>query len=176
MGSRFTYMAMMRAALPFVLPQYDKVLSLDIDTIVDQDISELWNINLGDNYFAAVLEPDRCRGGKYYKEGDPQLYYNVGVVMYNLKQLRDRKGMEVIKSLNKEKYPFLEQDCMSKLCEGRILTLSNDYNCTNYSNYAICGRSFDPKIYHFAAIKDWQDYKEVKKYRDMKIGNEEFVF
>lgn len=175
MNSRFTYMAMMRAALPFVLPQYDKVLSLDIDTIVVQDISELWDIDLKDNYFAAVLEPDRCVGGKYYKN-NCRLYYNAGVVMYNLKQLRDRKGMEVIRSLNNRHWPFLEQDCMCELCEDRILTISNDYNCTNYSDYPICGRSFDPKIVHYAAISDWQRYPEVIQYRDMKISDGEFTF
>lgn len=168
MNSKFTYMAMMRAALPFLLPQYDKVLSLDIDTIVVDDISDLWDIDLEDNYFAAVIEPDRCVGGKYYK-GGCRIYYNAGVVMYNLKQLRDRKGMEVIKSLNDHRWPFLEQDCMSELCEGRIASLANDYNCTNYSDYPICGRSFDPKIVHYAAIKEWQDYPEVKMYREMKI-------
>ena len=175
MNSRFTYMAMMRAALAFVFPQYDKILSLDIDTIVDKDISELWDLDLGDNYLAACVEPDRCIGGKYYK-GGCRTYYNVGVVMYNLKQLRDRKGMEVIKSLNEKVYPFLEQDCFSELCENRILTISNDYNCTNYSSYPICGRSFNPKIYHYAAIKDWQNYPEVIKYREMKISNGEFEF
>ena len=175
MNSRFTYMAMMRAALPFVFPQYKKMLSLDIDTIVDQDISELWDIDLKDNYLAAVTEPDRCYGGKYYKN-KCKLYYNAGVVMYNLEQLRDRRGMEVIKSLNETKYPFLEQDCFSELCEGRILSISNDYNCTNYSEYPICGRSFDPKIYHYAAIKNWQNYPEVIKYRDMRISNGEEEF
>ena len=54
MKSSFTYLAMMRAALCHVLPEYvDKVLSLDVDTIVKADVSELFELDLHGNYFAA---------------------------------------------------------------------------------------------------------------------------
>ncbi len=171
MKSKFTYMAMMRAALAYLLPQHDKVLSLDIDTIAVQDISDLWDIDLKNNYFAACTEPERCIGGKYHNEGDPRLYYNIGVTMYNLKELRKGKAMEVIELLNNKRYTFVEQDCMNILCEGCTASLANDYNCCKYSSQQWCGRSFDPKIIHFAGIPDWaeKDYPEVKMYRDMKI-------
>lgn len=177
MNSRFTYMAMMRAALPFIFPQYDRILSLDIDTIVIQDISELWDMDLGNNYFAACVEPDRCIGGDGYN-GICRNYYNIGVTMYNLDALRNRKGMEVIKSLNEKEYPFVEQDCMSELCDGATITISNDYNAMPYSDYPYCGRSFDPKIIHYAGIQKWQekDFPELIKYREMKISNGEFEF
>ena len=175
MKSKFTYMVMMRPVLPFILPQYKKILSLDVDTIVDKDISAIWDIDLKDNYMAACIEPDKCIGGKYY-QGGCRLYFNGGVVLYNCEQLKNRKGWEIIKRLNEQYYPFVEQDCMCEMCEGGILPLSNDYNYTPYSSYYICGKSFDPKIYHYAAIKKWQDCPEVIKYREMKIGNENFEF
>ena len=170
MNSRFTYMAMMRAALCYLLPHHDKVLSLDIDTIVVQDISDLWDIDLGDNYFVACVEPDRCWGGKWHKETDPRMYYNVGVTMFNLKKMREDKAEEIIQDLNVSKYDFIEQDCMNKLCQGGILNLSNDFNCMKYSGYQYCGHSFDPKIIHFAGIKDWFNInsKELKKYKEKK--------
>lgn len=176
MNSKFTYMVMMRVALPLILPQYNKILSLDVDTIVDQDISDIWDIDLGDNYLGMVIEPDKCFGGKYYK-GGCRTYYNGGVVLYNCELMRDRnKSWDVIKRLNEVKYPFVEQDCLCEMCEHRILPISNDYNCTNYSDYPICGHSFDPKIWHYAAIKNWQRYPEVLKYKNMKISDGEFEF
>lgn len=178
MNSRFTYMAMMRAALCYLLPQHDKVLSLDIDTIVVQDISELWDINLGSKYFAACVEPDRCVGGRYYKKGDPRRYYNIGVVMYNLKELRDRKAAQIIHALNEKEYPFVEQDAMNEFCDGWTMSISSDYNCMKYG-VEYCGRSFDPKIIHFAAVPNWnkrQDITELNMFRNMKIGNGEFEF
>ena len=42
MNSSFTYLAMMRAALAKLFPDIDRILSLDVDTIIDQNISDLW--------------------------------------------------------------------------------------------------------------------------------------
>lgn len=178
MNSKFTYMAMMRAALPFIFPQYDKILSLDIDTIVVQDISELWDIDLGNNYFAACVEPERCKGGKWHKQTDPSLYYNIGVAVYNLKQLRNQKAFEIIKELNKKEYPNLEQDVMGLFCENRTITISSDYNCTKYCEKQWCGRSFNPKIIHYAGISNWiqKNFPEVKEFEEMRISNGEFEF
>ena len=175
MNSRFTYMAMMRAALPFIFPQYDKILSLDIDTIAIQDISELWDIDLKNNYFAACVQPERCKYGKFDNR-ICEKYYNAGVVMYNLQQLRDGKGMAVIKQLNKQKHNFLDQDVMNFLCDGKTITISNDYNYCKYSEYQWCGKSFDPKIIHYAGIKDWDNFPEIDKYRKMEISDGHFKF
>lgn len=163
MGSKFTYMAMMRATYALMFPQYDKILSLDVDTIIDKDISELWDIDLGDNYFAAVSEPDRCSGGKYYFS---PVYTNIGVAMYNLKKLRsDNLLNNVIMNLNYKYYQFLEQDCFNEFCQGHILELPNMYNCTNYCVYPFTGWCDDPKIIHYAGLKLYGHLPYFEKYR-----------
>ena len=44
--------------LPLYLPQdIDKVLYLDVDIIINRDLKELFNSDLGSNYFAAVPDP-----------------------------------------------------------------------------------------------------------------------
>ena len=40
------------------MPHYDKVLYLDSDLIVKGDVSELFNVELGDNLLAAVRDID----------------------------------------------------------------------------------------------------------------------
>jgi len=46
-------MALIRVALGKIFPDLDKVLSLDVDTIVNENISELWDIDISDYYIAA---------------------------------------------------------------------------------------------------------------------------
>ncbi len=155
--NRFTYMVLIRAAFAKIFPQYDKILSLDVDTIVDKDISDIWNLPIDDYYFSAALEPYCSKGGKFEKMDK---YYNVGVALYNLKKLRDGKVDEVIESLNTVPYDFLEQDCFNKLCEGHILDMSSDYNACNWTT-----PTGNPRIVHYAGIKNWSNEPLVQKYR-----------
>lgn len=164
MKSHFTYMALMRSVVAKMFPQYDKMLVLDVDTIVVEDISELFDIDLKDNYFAAVAEPDRCKGGPHYTL---DTYVNIGVTMYNLEKLRKSgKVDQVVKSLNTYSYPFMEQDCFNELCQGKILRLSNEYNSTNECKYPFTGYCRIPKIVHYAGMKldDYIHKFDVQKY------------
>lgn len=152
----WTYMVLMRAALHRVFPDLDRILSLDIDTIVGRDISELWNLPLDDYYLAGVREP--YKSDVYHRQ-----YINCGVMMLNLKKLRDWMGDELIRSLNEKKYPFNEQDCISDLCDGAILEIPSDYNQCNWT-----APTTNPKIVHFAAIRHWQNAPIVEMYRSME--------
>ena len=149
----WAYMSMMRAALCKVL-DVDLVLSLDADTIVDGDISGLWELPMEDYYFAAVSEPDRCQDGT--------VYTNIGVALFNLDKMRDGKADEVIKALNWKRYYILEQDCLNEKCQGHILALPSAYNVC-----AFTAPSKSPKIIHYAGIRDWMDMDIVKKYADI---------
>ena len=160
-SQRWTYMVLMRAALTKILPaELDTVLSLDTDTIVDKDISELWDLDLGEHYFAAAREPRKSAGGDWYVR---PLYVNVGVALFNLRQLR-QDGMDgrIIRALNTKSYDFNEQDCLNEQCEGRILTISSDYNANDYTEPAR-----ETKIIHYAARGDWRNEEIVQKYRAM---------
>jgi len=65
MKSRYTYLALMRAALAYVLPSdIDVVLSMDCDTLVVGDITELWERDMTGYYFSASIEPHRTRWDK----------------------------------------------------------------------------------------------------------------
>ena len=152
MKSQFTYMAMMRAALCHVLPHdLDRVLSLDVDTIVIEDISDLWNLPIDDCYFAAVKEPKRCIYNHYYT--------NIGVALYNLSRLRDGKADEAIALLNSERFEYLEQDVFNKVCRGNIYIMPPEYNVNRYT-----GNSMVRKIMHYANMKQWEDRLEYIKY------------
>lgn len=153
MDSGFTYMAMMRATYAKEFPELERILSLDVDTIVNQDISSLWDLPLLDKYyFAAAVEP-----GATEKHG--YLYANIGVALYNLEKLRDGKSDEVIAELNANKYRYLEQDVFNKLCQGGIFEMDPTYNSTPFT------KQIDkPHIVHYAGQKKWDGAQLVRQY------------
>ena len=163
MNSRFTYLAMMRAALAKMFPDLDKILSLDVDIIVNKNISSLWNLPIQNYYFAAAREPLRSTGGKYYT---CPLYTNTGIALYNLKKLReDKKVDEVIFKLNQHPYNFLEQDVFNLSCQGSIAIMQPEYNANEWVEP--CRE--EPKIIHFAGIPTniWEKNELVKKYTNI---------
>lgn len=158
MKSRFTYMAMMRATYAKLFPNLNKILSLDVDTIVVDDISDLWDVPLGDGgdrgyYFGAAREFGRSFNG--------YLYTNIGVAIYNLKKLRDGMVDTIIGKLNVVPLPFVEQDAFNLNCQGKILPLSSEYNVTNFTD-----PSEHPKIIHYAGKKEWFNEKEYLEWKE----------
>lgn len=156
MRSGYTYMAMMRAALCHVLQGTDKVLSLDADTVVLKDCSDLWDFPMDGCYFAACEEWHRTANGLQY--------CNHGVVLYDLDMMRDGKADECIKVLNSRKYQWVEQDVVNYLCQGRIAKLPARYNSCWWTNKGK-GRTV---IRHYAGQKrrEWEELPEVTKWRD----------
>ena len=160
MNSQYTYMAMMRAALCHVLTAEDVVLSLDFDTIIVDDISGIWDLPIEDCYFAACPEWHRSKNGLRYT--------NHGVVLFNLKKLRDGKADEVIEVLNSTFFRWVEQDVMNYLCQGRIYPMPNKFNQNEWTVHPPetepCPH---PTLVHYAGIKHWQDEPLVLAYKDV---------
>lgn len=154
MGSPFTYMAMIRAVLCYYFPDLDRILSLDVDTIVVRDISDIWDLPIEDFYFSASQEPSRCKDGEFYS--------NIGVCLYNLEKLRDGTADKAVEVLNTKTRMFLEQTVMNQLCQGHILDMPSEYNANRYTIPTL-----DPKIVHYASIKDWTEYSDYKDYEQM---------
>ena len=153
-STEWTYIGLIRAALTKVFPNLDKILTIDCDTIVARDVSDLWDISLDGYYFAGVREPhlSNMSGG---------LYVNAGVMMLNLKKLReDGKDDEMIRVLNTKRMWFVAQDAMNAVCRGGILELPGDYNASTYTT-----PTTNPKIVHYAGNRHWRDYDLVRKYR-----------
>ena len=153
----WTYMTMMRLALSKLLPDCSRALWLDCDTIVKHDISELWDLDMTDYYFAAVREPR--------KSTDSMLYINAGVLMCNLEKLR-ADGMDdfLIREVDTRDYDFVDQGCIVRNCQGRILELPGRYNTSRFTQP-------DTEIWirHYAANKDWIFNDQYKKYKSKEI-------
>lgn len=154
----WTYIGLIRGALAKVFYEYDKILSIDCDTVVVRDVSELWDIPLDDYYVAGVKEP--VLSAQHHS-----LYINAGVTMWNLKKMReDGKDDELIYALNTRPYIFCSQDALNEVLAGGILELPSIYNATRYTE-----ETENYKIAHFAGSNppNWRDLDIVKYYRDM---------
>lgn len=160
MSSQFSYLSLMRAALALMpeLADIDRILSLDVDTICCRNVSQIWDMPIDDCYFSATSEPTEV---KKFKN---MLYCNTGVALYNLEKLRDGKAQEVVDCLNWRKYPNIEQDVFSFLCQGHIHDMPTEYNYTRFT-----GQTNVTRIEHYAGYnaKRWREEPLVKTYREM---------
>ena len=152
----WTYMILMRAALCHILPDVDKVLSLDCDAFCVRDTSCIWDVDLDGKYFAGVAERAKSEAGKPY--------VNFGVVLFNLDEMRDGKADEIIEALNRKRFKFPEQDAMNQLCNGRIVELPTEFNAMSFN-----ANLDSPRIVHYAGVKreKWHANPEARLYLDM---------
>lgn len=160
----WTYMTLLRAVLPYIFPDLDRILALDNDTVMLQDVSDIWDLPIDDYYYAAAKEPMKSKGGCWYMCGH---YGQGGVVLHNLKKQReDGLTDQLIDELRAIKYQYAEQDCMNLMCQGKIYPLPSDYCVCNYTE-----RSDNPKIIHYAAVPNeiWTKEPIVQQYREMPM-------
>lgn len=159
-GSPWSYMDLLRCALGMMLPENIKqVLWLDIDTIVDVDISDLFEIDMTGFFFAGAFEPN--------KSHNLFRYINTGVTIHNLELLRAwNKEAEMVSFLNAYKFGFPGQDVINLLAQGRIKLIDSEYNQNEF--VLPCVR---PKIIHYAAMKadEYKKHWAYKKYEQMNL-------
>ena len=158
-NSPWSYMTMLRCALATMLPDEKKVLWLDCDTIVNDDISDLFEMDGNGYYYAGVIEPAKSK--------DIFRYINAGVLLCNLELLRGMcKEQEMIAFLNVCKLPWVDQDIINLLCQGRIRVIESIYNSNAFTMPCI-----RPKIIHYAAVKDFKNDWAYKQYAEMELPN-----
>lgn len=141
-GTRFSYMCMMRVTYADIL-DCDRVISLDCDTIINDSLEPIFQMDLDGKWFAAVKEP-------FKTELYDRNYYNGGVIVYNLEQMRkDGAVAQLVDLLNREQLAFIDQDALSRFTE-KSAELPVRYNETMFT-----GLTDNPAVVHYAAIGDW---------------------
>ena len=153
-----TYMVLIRAAYTKIFPHLDKILSIDMDTVVNENISELWDLDLTNYYIAAVEERLLSE-----QEGS---YFNMGVAMLNLKKIRDdKKDDELIDAINTYWYRYKEQDCFNEFFRGHALILPSDYNTCIQANPPM-----REKITHFAGHYKLDEFPHFNYYKNLPLS------
>lgn len=143
----FSYINLLKVAYPTLLPKLQKVIHLDIDTIICDDLTGLWKTPVTGKWFAACPE----YLGRYKPFGD--LYYNMGVALINLQQMRkDKIEQAMVDYLNTVPQPWADQDAWNKYAieQDKAAVLDVRYNENRMTAY-----TDDPAIVHFCSHADW---------------------
>ena len=165
-----------RLGIPEYLPQYEKCIYLDSDIIVNRNISQLMNEDIDDYYIAGVIAYSIAgKENQFLKNislsSDTDKYINAGVLLINLKKIReDGKDKEFYDNMIYS-FPMQDQDIINKVCAGKIRTLPFKYNAMtkyykwNHDQYKGLATSEEideawsnPVIIHYAdVIKPWKN-------------------
>lgn len=121
-----------RLFLPLLLPDVEKVLYIDCDVVAVSDVSELFEIDMGDNYLAAVrdMSYDTAAEVRASSEcGRFPNYVNAGVLLMNLAAIR-KDGIETrfIECAATGRMPMHDQSVLNICCANRITLLPEPWN------------------------------------------------
>jgi len=162
----FSVVTYYRLFIASLFPQYDKVIYLDCDLVLLGDVSELYNIELGENILGAAPEQfvQNTKEFRHYAEKalgvDPDGYVNAGVLLMNLKEFRRCKIEEkFVKLICEYDFDLLDPDqaYLNYLCLGKIHVLPN---CWNKEPMPLVCEG-EKKIVHYALYKKPWQYDDV---------------
>ena len=112
--------------------EIDKCIYLDVDICVCKDLSELFNIDIKDNYIAGVVSPvyyfNETHHCKRLNLTSMKQYLNAGMLIMNLKKIRKDNMTKKFIELSKRNFDSQDQDVLNVACYGKILTLPPKYN------------------------------------------------
>ncbi len=124
-----------------IMKNYEKVIYLDCDLVVNADLAELYQTELGDSLIAAVRDVDfigqlNIPGAttlSYSREtlklNDPWQYFQAGVLIFNVPQMRRLTTVtELLELADKDLYRYSDQDILNVLCQGRVTYLDPRWN------------------------------------------------
>jgi len=157
----------LRFAMLDILRNYSKIVYLDCDLVVNKDINDLCSVDLGKNYVGAVRDcliaawnnqPNE-RGKRerdYYINvlgmSNPFDYFNAGVMVYNIEEMRKNISTEKLFDIATERvYRWQDQDILNKVCFGKVLFLESNWNYMTNRNVE------NPELLEFPAPKTYFD-------------------
>lgn len=151
-GDHVSIAAYYRIFAPQLLPQnIDKILYLDGDIIINGSINNLYNTNIDNNAFGAVIDEDYLGEKKYTRLEIPfnKSYINSGVLLINLKYWRKYnlvdKCLAYTKN-NQERIVLHDQDVLNAVLFDKIKLLPITYNFQTGFLYKITKLDNDKRI------------------------------
>jgi len=156
--SRATYS---RIFIPELLPlDVKKVLYLDVDLVVLEDISELYNIDLDNFSVGAVRDVMSKEILRIYFDREVSDYFNAGVLLINLEKWRQKKITEKsleFARLNRKRIVRADQDILNCLLKNDWLPLDKKFNLDLKRSKLNSEPKNDTVILHYSdKAKPWQ--------------------
>lgn len=134
----------------------NKILYLDIDMMVNDDISKLYNTDISEYEYAAVKE----KYGSIFIWPD---YINAGMLLLNMEKIKETKLLEKARNLIKtKKMLFADQDAIYRSTSKKLL-LPRKYN--EQSSF----KRKDTVICHFCKRLMLLPYPHTENYKQWQI-------
>lgn len=130
-----------RLIIPKIMPNYHKILYLDCDMVVLEDVAKLYDIDLQGNIIGAVRDLDiigqiKTNGKeleKYVEEvlglKNPFNYFQCGTLIVDLDKLREyTSSEELINMACSYSFRCHDQDVLNKACKDKVFYLPQKWN------------------------------------------------
>ena len=147
----------------------DKIIYLDMDTIVRNDLSLLWEFDLNDNYALGAKDYGVLDNNYHYGTLNTSCkYINTGVMVLNLNKIRQDNLVEkLFNYINSHKLVYPDQDSFNIVCDSKIGYIPSIYNYVwkvtkEIYNYDLA------VIFHYPGEKEYwvTDRKHAEEYYD----------
>jgi len=142
-----------------------KVVYFDVDCWIKQDITHLFELDLGNNLGAGTIEFTSQEDKKRLDLEETDFYVNTGLFLINLQLWRDENiQMKFLTCYNeiRHKLKWADQDVFNVLFRGRWFLLDPQYNLMRQYQYV-------PSVIHFnTGSKPWH-------FRDENIWSRKYV-
>lgn len=126
-----------RILIPLIIPsEIDKILFLDSDLIVKENIDQFWKVDLS-HYSHIAIENcgDNLPFIKKLEMSSDSKYFNAGILMINLKWWKEKdiynSCMNFIQT-SFDKITFHDQDVLNAVLENKWLEFPLKYNAQSY--------------------------------------------
>lgn len=135
-----------RFYLPDILSEEDLVLYIDIDVLIMDDLSPLFNESFEKSIWAKVVFEIQDTGWDSLKKSlsipSKALYFNAGVLMMNLKEMRNNdffaKCMDFIQK-HKDELQYGDQDVLNGVLYDKVQGVNPRYNwATRNTRRTLC--------------------------------------
>lgn len=121
--------AYLRLLLPDLLPEYEKILYFDADLLVLDSLCKLWDVSLRDSAVGAAIDSITILKGtglehfKALQLPEGHLYFNSGVLLLNLRVLREMQLLKTMKEWAAEHSDLMiysDQDALNVILAGNV--------------------------------------------------------
>lgn len=162
-----------RIFLADILPDVDRIIYLDADTLLTGDLTELWRTDLEENFLAACLD-ERAYMKKVFSVLNPRRreYFNSGVLVFDLCLFRKYKTINDFLDFlvdTADLYELGDQDALNLyfLDAVKLLDSSWNYGVPSYKEY---GQINNINLLHFYGkakpLRSFYDYVSDDKIRE----------
>ena len=174
--TRITTTALLKFKFAEIITEYDKLLYLDGDIIVREDLSQLYGTDIANYFCAAVLNTsclylDSLNNSMSAYMLVYRRYFNSGVLLLNLDRMRKENSAEILlqAKIDMADAYFMDQDQLNAVFDGHVKLLPIRYNA-QYVNLVRAANRFSisalNKIYetNYTTLQDVADDAAIVHY------------